>query len=624
MNCRLLLSGFSMLLPLLASAEITRVDVAERSDVGSSGYEQIIGRMHFAIDPAHARNRIIADVDLAPVNAAGKVEFSSDLRILRPKDASRSNGAAWVEIPNRGGKGGLSKSAMQQGFTMMEVGWEFDLPGHEGKVRIEVPAARQKDGSAIRGVVSATFVVDHRADHYTLGDMDVYPPVDAAGLDSRLIVRNAAAFPEGKEIPRAQWKLEGKLVTIEGGFEPGKTYEISYLAENPPVGGLGFAAVRDAVAWLKYGGDDTIVPKTKHVYAFGSSQCGRFLRDLVYQGFNTDERDRGVFDGIISHIAGAGRLDLNRRWSLPRSLAIYQSTSYPFADTAQKDPITGLSEGLLENPRVKHRPKMFYVNTGSEYWGAGRVAALTHTNVTGTEDIPLPSDARMYYFAGTQHGAAAFPPAPPRKDALRGNPVNSRASVQALRQALHRWVAEGTEPPASAYPKLSDGTLVPIADVRMPNIPGVESPRRLTAGVRMRNQLIAKGAGAGSPLPLLVPQLDADGNELGGIRLPDLTVPLATSLGWTLRPPSIGEPNELIPLHGAWVPFPATQTQREQSGDPRKSITERYASKEKYLERVKEAAQRLADQGYLLPEDREGTIKQAEVQWDWVTAQSAQ
>jgi len=256
----------------LAKAEVVRVEITERSDLDATGYEQLVGRLHFEIDPAHPRNRIIADVELAPTNAAGRVAFSSDFRLLKPKVAGRGNGAVWVEIPNRGGQSGLTPFISQHGFTLLQVGWEFDVPAQAGKLRIAVPVAREKDGRPIRGVVRATFTPDKRVEQFTVGDLAAYPPVDAAGPDSRLFMRTSSPFPAGQELPRSQWKLEGQRVSLTGGFEPGKTYELAYLSENPPVAGLGLAAIRDAVAWLKH--NDGTLLSVHHAYAFGSSQCG--------------------------------------------------------------------------------------------------------------------------------------------------------------------------------------------------------------------------------------------------------------------------------------------------------------------------------------------------------------
>lgn len=604
-----------------ASAEVVRLEVSKRADLGTTGYEEITGRLHYEIDPTQAKNAVIADVSLAPVNAAGRVSFSSDVRIMKPKDASRSNGAAWVEIPNRGGKAALSSWVARQGFTVLSVGWEFDVPKQGDKMRIQVPAAQNKDGTAIRGVVSATFTLDKKADEQTLTDLEDYPPVDAAGAESRLIVRDRMAYAGGTEVARDQWSLDGNRVRLKGGFEPGKTYEIFYLAEAPPVAGLGFAAIRDAVAWLKHAPDSPA--PVKHAYAFGSSQCGRFLRELMYLGFNTDEQDQAVFDGVIAHIAGAGRLVLNRRWVTPRGLSSFYTASYPFADTAQKDPVSGHSEGVLENARVKHAPKVFYINTDTEYWGGGRVAALTHTDPAGTRDIEFPANVRSYFLAGTQHGPAKFPPTGLVEGAPLANPVNGGPVTAALRLAMHEWVTKGVEPPSSVHPNLSGGTLVPVAQVSFPKVPGSGDPRTLKAGKRLPNPLYSDGAGEGAELPLLVPQVDEDGNDLAGIRMPDVAVPLGTATGWVFRPEAFGSPHELVALRGAWVPFAVTKAEREAAHDPRPAMEERYESKEVYLAKVKAVLEKLQAQRLLLAEDVDAQLKESGLRWDWVMKRGA-
>ena len=394
-----------------------------------------------------------------------------------------------------------------------------------------------------------------------------------------------------------------------------------YLAESPPVAGLGYAAIRDAVVWLKH--DAGSLAPVRHTYAFGSSQCGRFLRDFLYLGFNTDEENRAAFDGVIAHVAGAGRLVLNQRWSTPRSVSGYYTASYPFADTGQQDPISGHSEGMLENSRVKHQPKVFYVNMAAEYWGAGRIAALTHTNVAGTQDIALPENVRSYFFASTSHGPASFPPTALVKEAPLANPVSASASGIALRLALHRWEADSIAPPPSVYPKLSDGTLAPVAEVRFPKVPGMAAPNTVTAGGRVRNPQWPDGAGEGTALPLLVPQVDADGNDLGGIRMPDVAVPLGTATGWVFRPAAMGSPHDFHLLRGAWVPFAKTKSLREAANDPRPSLEERYASKDEYLAKVKPVLQKLINQHFLQPTDLEPQLKQAGVRYDWVMRQTA-
>jgi hypothetical protein len=325
----------------------------------------------------------------------------------------------------------------------------------------------------------------------------------------------------------------------------------------------------------------------------------------------------------MAHIAGSARLDLNRRWSIPASLGIYTATSFPFADVRTKDPVTAVEDGALDNGRARqNQPRIFYTNTGVEYWGGGRVAALVHTSPDGTRDLDLPTNERVYFLAGSQHGPAAFPPAASNGQ-QKDNPTDYWWAMRALLLAMEGWVRDGTVPPDSQYPRLSDGTLVRASAVAFPAIPNIRSPQSLNAGGRAANSLVAKDGAPGTPLPLLVPQVDRDGNERAGIRLPDVSVPLATVTGWNFRKPSIGAPDQLFPLLGSYVPLVATKALREASSDPRASIEERYRGREAYLEQVREAAKSLVNGRYLLPEDVAGVVKRTEAHWDLLAGQAA-
>jgi hypothetical protein len=614
----------------VSRAEVTRVDIARRADVGLSGYEKIVGTIYFAVDPKAARNRVVADLDKAPANAAGLVEFSSDLYILRPK-ATPGNGAALVDILNRGNKvvlngfnrGGSPDPAtendlgdrflMRFGYTLVWVGWEFDVAARPNAMRIHVPVATDR-GKAITGVVQARFTANSAATETTVGDLAFYDAVDPAGADSQLTVRSSYPGGHADTIARDRWRVSGHTVTLDSGFVPGKTYEVRYRATNPPIAGLGFVAVRDTTAWLKHQAD---APATvRYAYGYGSSQSGRFLRSFLYEGFNTDEHERQVFDGVIAHIAGAARIDLNARWAKPTGLAVHSATSFPFADASLRDPVTGAQDGAVDNARMSgHAPKIFYTNTPVEYWGTGRAAALIHTTPDGTADLTLPDNVRVYLIAGTQHSPARFPPSV-NNGQQPDNPVDYWWAMRALLLAMHKWVKEGSAPPPSQYPRLKDGTLVAAAAVAWPELPGVASPRSLTAGPRAANALLPKDGGAGAPLPLLVPQVDADGNELAGIRLPDVAVPLATYTGWNFRKQEIGAPDELVSLAGSSIPFAPTRTAREAAHDPRPSIEERYSSKEAYLKRVEQVADALVKSGFLVVDDEPRILQRAEDTWD--------
>jgi Alpha/beta hydrolase domain len=383
-----------------------------------------------------------------------------------------------------------------------------------------------------------------------------------------------------------------------------------------PVGGLGLAAIRDAASWLQNSAD-AVVP-VDHAVAFGLSQSGRFLRTYLYLGFNSDESGRRVFDGVMAHIGGASRIDLNRRGATPTSLGAYDATSFPFADDAWRDPVTGVSEGELDNARARENPpRVFYTNTGVEYWGGGRVAALIHTTPDGTEDIPLPDNVRFYFLAGSQHGPAAFPPTQARNAQQIGNPMDYWWPMRALLVAMTDWVTEDVAPPASAYPTFAASTLVAPADIGFPAIPGVRSPSDLDAGRRAANLMLQGIGGPGAPLPLLVPAVDADGNETSGIRHPELAVPLATYTGWNFTNPDVGDPSGLVALAGSYIPFASSIAEREDAGDPRPSIQERYGSRESYLDQVRSAGEALVGQRYLLADDLTPILERAGEHWDW-------
>jgi hypothetical protein len=614
--------------PRLAQAEVTRVAITSRTDVmngttyGATGaYEQLVGRIYYAVDPSNLRNRIITDLDLAPKNATGKVEMVGDIRILKPKDAGKGNGAVLIDVVNRGAdttnnsfnratEGNMGDGfLMRLGYTVVLVGWEFDVAQRNDRFRLEVPTAQ-----GVTATVRAMTTPAARSATAQFNDLTSYRVADAASPQNTLTVRDGA-LGQPTTISRDKWTLNGTTVTLQGDFEAGRTYELSYVASNAPVAGLGFAAIRDAASWIKY--SPTAIVSAKHAMAFGSSQSGRFLRNFLYLGFNVDESDRLVFDGVIAHIAGASRIDLNFRGATPTSQGQFGATSFPFADIGQRDPVTGYQEGMLDNRRAADfKPKIFYTNTGVEYWGGGRQAALIHTSPDGTRDLVLPSYERVYFLAGSQHGPGRFPPAAARNGEQQENPNAYWYTMRALFVAMDKWMREGTAPPPSRYPKLEDGTLVQSDDIAFPSIPGVTSPRALPAAVRGANPLLPQNGAPGTPMPFLVPETDKDGIELAGIRLPDIEVPLATYTGWNFRNVSLGGAGQLYPLVGAYIPFPKSQAQRVETKDPRACVAERYPSRESYLELVRKAGTKLVAERYLLQEDLDTLTKRAGEHWD--------
>ena len=608
-----------------ARAEVTRFEITSRADLSYAGYEKIVGRVFFAVDPADPRNAVIADIDKAPRNANGRVEFSADFYAVRPKTGG--NGVAIVDVVNRGNRvtrmfnrvtAGSDPDVgdgflLRRGFTVIAIGWEFDLPAGGDLLRIRVPAA---DGAT--GIVRTLIEVDRRAPTVRLSeDLPAYPPVDPAGSDTALTVRDRLSDAP-QAIPRTQWQLSGDVVSLDGGFEPGRVYEIAFRVANPPVAGLGLAAVRDIASWAKHA-PDAVTP-AKYVYAHGQSQTGRFLREFLYLGFNADEQERLVFDGVIAHIAGGARIDINRRGSTPTAGNALVGT-FPFSDRAQRDPVTGATEGLLENDRARrHQPKLFLTNSSVEYWiDTGRAAALIHTTPDGTRDAALGDNVRAYLFAGGQHTPGPFPPPAGGRGQQRANPLDYSLSLRALLVALDRWVRDGVAPPPSRHPRFADRTLVRAQALAFPAIPEVQSPRIVAPGRRAANALLPSSGGEGAVQPLLVSQVDADGNEMAGIRLPEVAVPLATYTGWNFRNPQLGGIGRLVGNTGSYVPFARTQAEREARRDPRPSIDERYPSRGDYLAKVRQVTEALVRDRYMLAEDVDTVVNRASEHWELLT-----
>ena len=648
-----------------ASAEIVRIEVASRADLvggepfGAAGpYEKIGGKIFFAVDPSLPANKIIADIDKAPRNAAGKVEFAADFYLLKPKQIAKGNGAVLYEVSNRGGKGMVSffnhatggldpidaaqmgdGFLMKQGFTLLWVGWQFDVPNRPGLMRV-YPAVASDNGKPIRGLVRSDFVVTEREADHSLADREhaAYPVLDPKSPDNVLTVRDSV---EGQRriVPRDEWgfSADRTKVYLNAKFEPNKIYEVVYTAENPPVVGLGPAAIRDTIAMLKYRSADAwSIPagSIRRALGFGVSQSGRFLRTYLYYGFNRDEGNRKVFDGVIAHVAGAGRGSFNHRFAQPSRDAhpylnfFYPTDIFPFTDTPETDPETGVTDGLLTHATPPDLlPKVFYTNSEYEYWG--RAASLIHTTPDGARDVPLMDNVRIYLVTAGQHGPGPFPPTQTIGQ-QRNNPLDYRWAMKALLVAMDRWTADGTPPPPSRYPRISDGTLVAPDRLRFPKVPGVTTstavhrayradygPRFVSEGV-----VTIEPPRIGKAFPILVPQVDADGNGLAGIRMPELAVPLATYTGWNLFNARSGPPDVLSSMQGSYIPLARAAADRKRTNDPRQSIDERYHDKDQYLGLVSKAARKLIDERLLLAEDLTVIVKNAGRHWDYLMSTS--
>ncbi len=641
---------------------VTRLEVtsqkpfAEGQSFGTVGlYTQVDGTAYFAVDPVHPANETIADITLAPRNEQGLVEFSADFRILRPDVPSKGNGRLLLDVLNRGkalalrninsapdvapdapldpGNGFL----MRQGYTLAWCGWQHDVPDAPGLLRIQVPEAME-DGKPVSGRIVVTFQPNSPTDVQYLSDRlhRAYPANKLEDWESVMTVQDDEDARE-HVIPRKQWwfaRLEdGRLVPdpchvhLEGGFQPGKVYQVIYTTTGAPVAGLGLLATRDIASHLRFEAEGAL----EHAYAFGVSQSGRFLRSFLYHGVNYDESGRAVFDGFIPHVAGGKRGEFNQRFAQPSSQATRSVNSlFPFADLAQTDPDTGLTDGLLTRLASKGElPKVMYTYTSSEYW-AGH-GALVHTDVEGQRDVEPPEAVRVYAFAGTQHALGGLPlteidPVDGYRGAHTFNCLDYRAFLRADLVNLDRWVSGVEAAPPSQYPRLGDGTAVPPASAAS----GLEAvpDGKLPVPVRKFTRLDF-GPDAGVPsvvpatvgrdYPCLVSQVDADGNEVAGIRLPLVSVPLATHLGWNRRHADIGGEGQTLStggasggtLRGSSIPFAATRAERESLGDPRPSIEERYSTRQSFLEQIEAAARELVSSGYLLEEDLQGLTDQA-------------
>jgi Alpha/beta hydrolase domain len=641
-----------------ATAEVSRLLVTAREDVLGGDYEKLRGTVELELDPTHPANARIVDLERAPRNARGRVEASADVMVLRPRRPGPRGSPALLEVSNRGGKAALpylnratwsrdpardtdfgDRLLMRLGLTIIWIGWQFDVPTQPDLLRLRAPVARD-DGRTIEGLVRSDWIVDRPATTLPLAHRDhvAYPVVDPQHPDNVLTVRSAR-LGSRQIVPRGRWRFarmdgdrlvdDPRHITLAGGFEPGRIYELVYRARDPVVVGIGLAAVRDIVAWARH--DPRTPFPVSSAIAVGISQSGRFLRHFLYQGFNTDEAGRKVFDGMLVHTAGAGRGSFNHRFAQPSrdahrfSAFFYPTDLFPFTSQTQTDLETGLVDGLLARSaeRPEHRPRTFFTNTGYEYWG--RAASLIHTSVDGRADVaPLPTE-RIYHLAGGQHFVGEFPPSERAGQVYRDNPLDFLVTLRALLVRLVEWVVDDRPPPPSAYPTHAAGTLVSVGMLQFPRVPDVTPPavihqaHRVDYGPSWSAGIITREPpGIGAPFPALVSRVDADGNEVAGLRGLELLAPLATYTPWQLRGGNGPDAGELTDFLGIYVPFARTEAERQRRGDPRLSLERRYPDKRTYLDTASRAAESLVAAGLLLREDVRRVLTRAEHHWDWI------
>ena len=649
------LFAFILGLTAPAEAEITRIVITRTQSPTFDGlsfgevgqYEKLAGRAFGEVDPNDPRNALIVDIGLAPRNARGRVEYSTDVFILRPVDPARGNHRVFFEINNRGSLlsfGRMNDAAtggndpttaadagigflMRQGYTIVLSGWDATVAAGAGRQTISVPIAKNPDGSSIVGPALEEFAFDNAT---TMTGSLTYP---AATLDrslASLSVRVHYRDPAGV-IPASGWEYVNdrtiRLLPLGTSFAQSNLYEFTYQARDPGVAGLGFAAVRDLAAFLHYAtvdgeGHPNPAAEVQFVYSFCNSQSCRFMHDFLHLGFNQDEEGQQVFDGMLNWVGAASGGFFNYRFAQPgrshwqHTGRWYPERQFPFTNEILFDPITGSVDGRLRRCRSTQTcPKIFETGSENEYWTKG--GSLLHTDTLGN-DLDDPGNVRMYLLSSLPHVAlsGAGICQQPR------NPLVPNRALRALLVALNQWVSQGRTPPRSRVPQRSEGTLVGSKlqkRVGFPVIPGVAFRGLTTTGDRFDyGPTFDEGILTtlppdlvDSPYPVFVPRTDADGNDIAGIRLPEIAVPLATYTGWALRAAAFAG-DDLCDMAGQKIDFFQTKADRLSAGDPRPSIEERYPTHKAYVRAVSLAAIRLYRHRLLLDEDVTRYLAEAE------------
>jgi hypothetical protein len=660
-----------------ADARITKLTIVTKESPTFGGhtfpgvgqYEKLVGKAYGELDPNDPKNEVIVDIKLAPRNARGKVEYAVDFYILKPLDLSKGNHKVMYEPPNRGRKthGSLNRGAgtndpgavtnpqelanlflPPRGYTMVWSGWDFSAGTDNANyvTTITLPVAKNPDGTSITGP-SYEYIVT--------GDMSYDLNYAAATLDqSKATLTHRVHLDDAPQVvPASGWAYDAKGTAIHlmpqgTRFTQGDIYEFSYIAKDPTVNGVGFAAVRDFNAFLRYekaddnGTANPMAGDITRIYTEVSSQPGRMLNDFRTFGFNQAENGKIVFDGMLQWIAAADGINMNSRFSQPgrternRQDQLYAEGVFPFANQRLKDPITGKTAGRYDAcTKTNTCPLAMEIYSANEYWVKG--ASLFHTDPMGKMDLPDHPMARLYFMSSMQHGTGNGD----AKGACQqfGNPLDSGPVQRALWEALDQWSTKGVVPPPTMVPRLADGTLVPPMPQQgqgFPKIPGVTysglkstryllnyGPHYYETGIMTVNPPVITPPMFDNPkngaiYPTFVPKTDADGNDIAGVRLPDVKVPLATYTGWALRSGAHG--NDGCEGTGQMIAFSKTKAERLASGDPRPSVEERYASAEAYSTAARQAIEDLVAKRYMLREDADAYFQRMTRLWQKVAA----
>jgi hypothetical protein len=650
--------GLAFIFPTaVARARVTQISITrvesptfEGRSFGRVGqYEKLVGLVFGEVDPDDPLNAVITDIGLAPRNAEGKVEYTADFYILKPVHLSRGNGRLLYEVNNRGNKLSIgflnffgttantnndpTTSAdagngflMRQGYTIAWSGWDITAAPGGNRLTITVPVALS-GGDPIVGPALEDFTIDGDT---TLTGALTYPAATFDKSQAALTVQVYRSDPP-TSVPSTDWEYVDastiQLLPAGTPFQHGTIYQFVYPAIGPKISTLGFAATRDFVCFLRHAvGDDQRNPnplagEIRWTFSFGISQSGRFQRPFLHLGFNEDEEGRRVFDGMLPYINGGGGGFFNYRFAQPgrtdwhRLSHPFPEQIFPFAYPIITDPLTGETDGVLARCTTSGTcPKVFDTNDANSYWF--KSASLVITTPDGGSDLDDPPNVRFFLFSSIPHGPASGLGICQQLQ----NPVVPNAGLRALLVSLAEWVVRGREPPASQVPRLEEGTLVhslPQSEVGFPDIPGVSyngvvSIRELADYGPDFDQgiiTVVPPVLLGPAYATLVPTTDADGIDVAGIHLPEIGVPLATYTGWNLR---ADPPNDDCTASGSLIPFATTEAERQATGDPRLSIEERYKNHEGYVRAVARASRRLVHKRFLLEEDAEQYVEEAE------------
>lgn len=648
-----LLATLTLLATTLPAA-VTKIVVEQRESPSFNGksfgkagqYETLSGHFYGELDPKDAHNTLITDIQNAPRNARGMVEYTGTFAISKPVDMSKSSGVLIYTVPNRGTG---ASTGSNDGHISVVSGWQADVTPRAGLQTISVPVAKNPDGSPITGPVierfinmpSGTNTLNITTERYVA--LSYQRPLTLDTTQASLTLRTSQTDP-GKPLPSTGWAFadcttrpfpgipDPTKICAKQGFDPANSYTLVFTAKDPLVLGIGFAATRDLNSFLRYAADgNPLAKQVKWSLSRGSSQSGNFIRSFLNLGFNQDEYNRIVWDGVNPHIA-ARQLVLNIRFGVPGGAAGpaepgSEGTLWwsEYSDKARNRP----GASLLDRCTVtKTCPKIFETFGGLEFWYLRESPNLVGTDAKA--DIPLPANLRRYYFPGTTHGGgrggfSTATPAAPAGCVLPNNPNPETETMNALMADLVDWVTKGTEPPASRYPRLDRGELVRPNKAAMgfPDIPGAPSPDGLINAVldhdfgprfnyKDVSGIITKEPPAiRNVLTTLVPKSDSDGIDVSGVGSVLRQAPLGTYLGW--NPTATGfDKGKQCTLSGGYIPFAKTRAERQAKGDPRPSIEERYKDHNGYVAAVKKAAEQAVKDRFLLPEDAATLVAQAE------------